>query len=113
MNILTAIKWVAKAWEQVKEETIRKCFKKAGVLDDELNVVTHVVDRQDDDPFLDMDASTQLQQLMVRASHSEDMCFLDEYISGEGSLPVCLDMDDTNGEKHLPHTTKCTVFCYR
>ena len=61
MNILTAIRWVAEAWEQVNEETIRKCFKKAGVLDCELNVVTRGTDSQDDDPFLDVDASTQLQ----------------------------------------------------
>ena len=52
---------------------IRKCFRKAGVLDDELNVVTHGVDSQDDDPFLDVDASTQLQELMVRTSPSEDV----------------------------------------
>ena len=95
VNILTAIRWVVQAWEQVKEETIRKCFKKAGVLDDELNVFTRGTDSQNDNPFLDVDASTQLQELMVRALPSEDICSLDEYISGEGSLPVCLDMDDT------------------
>ena len=49
--------------EQVNEETIRKCFKKAGALDCELNMVTHGTDSQDDDPFLDVDASTQLQNL--------------------------------------------------
>ena len=79
VNILTAIRWVAQAWEQVKEETIRKCFKKAGVLDDELYVVTCGMDSQDNDPFLDVDASTQLQELMVRVLPSEDMCSLDEY----------------------------------
>ena len=73
VNILTAIGWVTQAWDQEKEEAIRKCFRKAGVLDDELNVDTHGVDSQDDDLFLDMDASTQLQKLMVRASPSEDV----------------------------------------
>ena len=44
----------------------RKCFKKAGVLDCELNVVTRGTDSQDDDPFLDVDASTQLQNSWSR-----------------------------------------------
>ena len=29
-----AIRWVAQAWKAVKEETISKCFRKAGVLDE-------------------------------------------------------------------------------
>ena len=99
MNILTVTRWVAQAWKHVKEETIRKCFKKAGVLDDELNVVTRGVDSQDSEPFLDVDASTQLQELMIKVLPSEDICSINEYISGEGSLSVFLGMDDTDWEK--------------
>ena len=70
-------------------------LQKIGVLDDELNVVTCGADSQDNEPFLDLDASTQLQELMVKALPSEDICSINEYISGEGSLSVCLGMDDT------------------
>ena len=38
-NILVAIRWVAKALLAVKETTICKCFRKAGILDSILNVV--------------------------------------------------------------------------
>ena len=33
INIPHAIRWVAQAWEAVKPETIKKCFRKGGVLD--------------------------------------------------------------------------------
>ena len=38
INILHAIRWVAQAWEAVKPETIKKCFRKGGVLDESFAV---------------------------------------------------------------------------
>ena len=35
---LIALRWTAKAWSQVKPETIMKCFKKAGILNADLDV---------------------------------------------------------------------------
>ena len=47
MNVLVAIR-VAKNWLSVKEETISKCFRKAGILDSSLDVISCDLD---EDPF--------------------------------------------------------------
>ena len=48
INVLVAIRWVAFAWKEVKATTITKCFKKAGILNDNLDVL----EVSSDDPFL-------------------------------------------------------------
>lgn len=40
INILIALRWVEKAWSLVKEETIAKCFRKAGILNANLEVIS-------------------------------------------------------------------------
>ena len=55
MNILVALRWVAQAWAKVKAEKIKKCFRKAGVLNDDMSVVS--CETAEEDPFLDLDAS--------------------------------------------------------
>ena len=49
-TIFQAIRWIAQAWGHVSPEVIRKCFRKAGILDNDLKVrcATH---SDDDDPF--------------------------------------------------------------
>ena len=51
INVLVAIRWVAMAWSKVQEETIQKCFRRAGVLNSDLTVVV----RNEEDPFLAAD----------------------------------------------------------
>ena len=63
LNILMAIRWVAQAWKDVKEETIRKCFRSAGILDSSMDVVS--CDMGEDDPFADVDSDTDLQGLIA------------------------------------------------
>ena len=50
VNIL-AIRWIAQAWKEVKAETICKCFRRAGILDAGMDVVS--CDISDADPFAD------------------------------------------------------------
>ena len=89
VNILIAIRWVAQAWSKVKAETICKCFRK---LDDTMNVVTRGV--EDDDPFLEADASSlELQSLIDETMQgSEERCMLEEYVTGDSDLAVCMDI---------------------
>ena len=45
VSILAAIRQVEIAWSKVKEETILKWFRRAGVLDNSLDVVTHLAEK--------------------------------------------------------------------
>ena len=75
------------AWEKVKPETISKCFRKAGVLQDAtMDVVARTHDTEDD-PFLESDACMELQNLLEKTMPNS------EYLCGEEEVPVCVDMD--------------------
>lgn len=73
VNILIAITWVAKAWEMVKSETISKCFRKAGVLANEMNVVTRGLS-EDKKPFLPSDEYLQLQSFIGKTMTVHESC---------------------------------------
>ena len=96
VNILVAIRWVAKAWLAVKETTIRKCFRKAGVLDSTLNVAS--CDLDDEDPFLAVDEMA-LQGLIDQTMTGCDHCPLKEYVNGEDEVPVCMDANSETWEE--------------
>ena len=61
-------------------------FRKAGILDCTLNVVS--CDLDDEDPFLAADESMALQGLIDVTMTGCDHCPLEEYVNGEA---VCLD----------------------
>ena len=60
VNILMAIRWVAKAWALVTEETIQKSFKKAGILTSNMDVVTTSLE-DDIDPFSECDLQARME----------------------------------------------------
>ena len=51
INVLTGIRWVALAWREVKSTTIQKCFRNAGVLNTDLDVIA----LDEEDPFQNID----------------------------------------------------------
>ena len=66
VTILQAIRWIAQAWNAVKPDTIKKCFRKAGILDESFSVVRR--SEAEIDPFDDLDVSadaSEMQSLMT------------------------------------------------
>ena len=96
VTVLQAIRWVAQAWKLVKEETICKCFQKAGILDKSLGIASRV--HEDQDPFDELDSvdpSAELDDLISQVPIPS--CSATEYIHGE-DLPTCSDESDETWE---------------
>ena len=100
LNVLKAIHFVSEAWEKVKPETICKCFRSAGVLDKDLNVTTCNVGQDDADPFLAVDSEFHLNDLIPQVV-SDGACSVDEYLDGDGSLPVCRELSEEHWEEEF------------
>ena len=94
VNVLVAIRWVTMAWSLVKEETVRKCFRNAGILGSDMAVVV----RDEEDPFSAADECMALQGLIDKTMSGHEACPLEEYMNGDSDLPVCLDVDDNSWE---------------
>ena len=56
------IHWISQAWNEIKPDTIAKCFKNAGILTAELNV--SIIDEED--RFQDIDAGLHLYGLVAQ-----------------------------------------------
>ena len=87
VDLLMALRWVARAWNTVSPDTISRCFKKAGVLDSGMGVNRGIVIEVD--PFDDLDADHQVWDFIFRTMPAEDRCTVEEYINGEDRVPVC------------------------
>ena len=95
VNVLVALRWVALVWNEVKSDTITKCFRKAGVLNDVLEVVglDHAGADGSVDPFADIDENLELQHLIEQTGC--ESCTPQEFISGDDDLPVCVERENT------------------
>ena len=81
------------AWSQVTAETIMECFRKASILDRELDVVNRGIE-DDSDPFLEADERMELEGLIEKIGGGG--CTVDEFLTGDSDLSVCIEMDDDN-----------------
>ena len=92
INVLIAIRWVALARRDVKGTTIIRCFRKAGILSDTLDI-QGCIDASED-PFQDVDKAASLAPLVQAAMGTQDACSVSDYVNGDSKLPVCTDMGD-------------------
>lgn len=92
VSILSALRWVALAWNEVKIETISKCFKKAGVLawrNWSCCIEWRSIRRIDE---------AKLQTLMEQTEGTDHCCSPQQFVTGDDDLPICMEMDDENWE---------------
>ena len=101
INILHAIRWVTQAWEAVKSETIKKCFRKGGVLDKSFAVSSRPC--EESDPFEDENEvdTSEMHNLIGQLGPAEANCSVSEYIYGDDNLPVCFEVDDEQWEEQF------------
>ena len=101
LTVLHATRWIAQAWSEVRPETIKKCFRKAGVLSESFQVISR---NEEEDPFRDLDedmgqlAGDDELQCMTEQLHIENFCSADEMIALEEDQATCADLSDDQWE---------------
>ena len=86
VHLLMSIQWGKRAWDEISEDTIKKCFQKVGLFSDE------VITTDDDDPFEgeDMQSLEELCSMLDIPEHTSAREFLD----AEDELSTCEDLID-------------------
>ena len=106
VTILHAVRWVAEAWKNVHELTIKKCFRKAGILAQDFTIVQLP---SQSDPFTDLDDSAdgsdeedELLHLMNAVQGLDGACTVQEMMTAENEVPICSEFsDDTWDEQFM------------
>ena len=96
VDLLQAIRWIAQAWEDVSESTIKKCFIKAGFLSEDETPVSFSDEHQEFDPFQELADSdlVQVNSLLRDASSGSatDVPSAGEALKADSTLPTCAEM---------------------
>jgi len=64
INVLTAIRWIKKAWDEVKPQTITNCFRKTGALPQD--------QESEQDPFAGLEEDDTCLEELVHQFDSDD-----------------------------------------
>ena len=103
LNILHAIRWIAGAWGEIGTLVIKKCFRKAGILDQSFEVVRVAVSTED--PFLDLDNVDDMLeddgeiQALVEQMGVANPCTTNDLAMIDDDLATCDDLSDENWEE--------------
>ena len=118
VTILHAVRWVAEAWKNVSEHTVKKWFCKAGNLEQDFTIVQLPSEAYPfaglDDSVDNCDADDKLLHLMSAFQGSDGACALKEIITAEYEVPICYEFsDDTWNETFmselLPNTSEACI----
>ena len=60
----------------------------------------HAIVSDDEDPFNDIDDEMGMNSLISHAMETPQHCSADEYLTGDNSLPVCVDIDGNNWDEN-------------
>jgi len=73
INILIALSWVAKTWPLIRAEAIARCFRKAGILNANLEVISCDLE-EEDNPFLEANIHMEVQSLIEKTMPTDGRC---------------------------------------
>ena len=85
VHVLMSIQWGKKAWDEISEETIKKCFLKVGLFPEEIGATD-----EDDDPF----AGEEMQSLeeLCTMLNMPDYISAQEFLDAEDELTTCEEL---------------------
>ncbi len=93
VDILTAIHWVALAWERVDSIIVLKSISRAGIFDSEGAATS-----DDAEPFEDTDEYVNLSWLISIAMGGGEHCSAEEYTTQDSLIPTDFDTDECGDE---------------
>ncbi|XP_065832947.1 tigger transposable element-derived protein 6-like [Oscarella lobularis] len=99
LTILYAIRWVAAAWKRVSPETIKKCFRKAGVTNVDFEIVS--ADNYEEDPFADLEEDQSAGELNFLIRQLTDEENVPDAAEIEKDLPICEEFSDVTWEEEF------------
>jgi len=73
INILIVLSWVAKAWPLIRAEIIARCFRKAGILNANLDIISCDLE-EEDNPFLEANIHMEVQSLIEKTVPTDGRC---------------------------------------
>ena len=96
VDLLQATRWIAQAWENVSESTIKKCSIKAGFLSEDESLISFLEEHQEFDPFQELEDSelVQVNSFLRDASCASrtDVPSAGEALKADSTLQKCAEM---------------------
>ena len=100
VDVLQAIRWIKQAWDEVPEETVRKCFEKCGFSEAVCN--SRRSEEEEDQEF---------EELVRRISLDETIA--EQYVAADEEVPSCEPPVDTTQSDWREHLRNEALYLYQ